>query len=226
MGSAPELAPYLEKLSIDEIRKTITSKPEVKDAYDPKLKIDKFYVNGADLEARAQMIDQFKPDITLDIHFDAANTGALQSTTQSLEAFVPGAFGKTETGARKSKAYALEHALEVRRWNQSVELADVMTQSMSTALNIPRLSQPKFLSSVRVRDGVYARNLYITRRALDSLVVYLECLHYDHVKEHKALSITDRTGKYRGMEFKYPKRLDTISESISNGLIEYFKNLK
>lgn len=218
------MAPYLEK-PIDEVRNSIKNASEVEKAYTEAQKLQ-FYIFGADLEARSRMVDTFQPDITLDIHFDASKSDVIQTTTQSLEAFVPGGFRKNETGGRKSKMMALKHLLEVRRWNQSVDLADHMTKSMSSALKIPRLNIPEAFTAIKVRDGVYARNLYIARRALSSLVVYLECLHYDYYKEHKRLSVLDRTGYHRGKSFNYPSRLDTISDSIQRGLVSYFKNMK
>lgn len=218
------MAPYLEK-SIDQVKATIKDAPSVQKAYSDAQRLQ-FFISGADLEARAKMMDTFNPDITIDVHFDASKTDQLQSHVQSLEAFVPGSFRKNETGSRKSKAFALKHLLEVRRWNQSVDLADHVTKMMSTALKIPRLNIPEGFSAIKVRDGVYARNLYITRRALSSLVIYLECLHYDHIKEHRRLSVLDRTGFYRAKSFRYPSRLDTISNSIENGILEYFRNFK
>lgn len=218
------MAPYLVK-SIDQIRSTIKAAPEVSKAYS-QLQRNQFFITGEDMVARSKIIDAFNPDITLDIHFDAANNTATQNTTQSLEAFVPGGFLKTETGGRKTKALALKHLLEVRRWNQSIELADQMTRSMSSALKIKRLTTPQAFSAIRVRDGVYARNLYITRNVLSSLVVYLECLHYDHVKEHRALSVRDQIGDYHSISFQYPKRLNTVSDGITRGLLDYFRNLK
>ena len=218
------MAPYLEK-SIDEVKSTIKNVSEVKKAYTETQKMQ-FFILGADLEARSVMVDNFNPDVTLDIHFDADKLDALQNKEQSLEAFVPGAFRKNETGSRIVRASALKHLLEVRRWNQSVDLADEVTHSLSTGLNIPRMSTPEAFTGIRVRDGVYTRNLYISRRALSSLVVYLECLHYDYVKEFKRLTIRNRTGSYHSTTFKYPSRLDTISDGIENGFVEYFKNLK
>ena len=218
------MAPYLTQ-SIDQIKLNIKNASEVQKAFTDAQKLQ-FFITGADLEARSKMVDTFKPDVTLDIHFDASKIDALQNNNQSLEAFIPGSFAKTETGSRRVRAMALKHLLEVRRWNQSVELADEITQSMSSSLNIPRLSSPDAFSALKVRDGVYARNLYINRRALSSLVVYLECLHYDHVNEHKRLSVLDQTGFYHATSFQYPNRLNDIADGIENGFIEYFKNLK
>ena len=218
------MAPYLTK-SIDQVRSSIKNAPEAQKAFS-NIQRMQFFILGADLEARSKMIDEFNPDITLDIHFDASKNDELQNKAQSLEAFIPGGFRIAETGSRKVKALALKHALEVRRWNQSVELADSVTQSMSEALQIPRLKTPEAFTAYRVRDGVYARNLYIARRALSSLVIYLECLHYDHVSEHKNLSVLDQTGNFHNTSFRYPNRLNTVSSSIENGLVQYFQSLK
>ncbi len=218
------MSSYLN-LPIDQLKRSIKNASEVQKAYTPAQRAQ-YFITGLDLEARSLMIDQFNPDITLDIHFDASDTGKLQNVNQSLEAFIPGSFRSSETGGRKSKMMALKHLLEVRRWGQSVELADHVTQSMSTALKIPRLSVPEAFTAKKVRDGVYARNLYIARRAFSSLVIYLECMHYDHVKEHSRLAIKNRSGTYRNISFKYPSRLDTLSTSIENGFLSYFKNMK
>ncbi len=218
------MAPYLEK-PIDILRTTIPNAPEVLKAYSGAQKM-KFYITGADLEARSQMMDSFKPDLSIVIHFDASRNDQLQSSSQSLEAFIPGAFGKNETGSRKSKALGLKHLLEVRRWNQTVELADAVTRSMSQSLNIPRLNIPQAFSGIRVRDGVYTRNLYLNRRSLNGLLVYLECLHYDHVLEHPRLSVLDQEGTFRGTIFRYPSRLKEIAQGIESGVLEYFQNFQ
>ena len=219
------MAPYLENYSIDEVRKNIKNAPEVARAHSRSENIQQYFIEGADLEARSKMIDAFNPDITLDIHYDALDNTTTQNTTQSLEAFIPGSFLQNETGARKAKAQALKHLLEVRRWNQTVDLADAVTLSMSDVLKIPRYSEV-YKDWTHVRDGVYGRNLYITRRALSSLMVYLECLHYDYESEFKNLTVLDQSGTYHDTSFQYPNRLDTVSDGIQNGFLTYFKNLK
>jgi N-acetylmuramoyl-L-alanine amidase len=218
------MAPYLEQ-PIDTIRKTIRNASEVGKAYTDTQRMQ-YFILGEDLEARSKMIDSFQPDITIDIHYDATKTDQIQSKTQSLEAFIPGAFLKAETGARKTKALALKHLLEVRRWNQTVDLADEVTSAMSKSLGIPRLDSPQAFTGIRVRDGVYTRNLYIARRAMSGLLIYLECLHYDHVQEHSRLANLDRSATYHQTEFKYPSRVDEVVSGIESGILNYFKNAK
>jgi N-acetylmuramoyl-L-alanine amidase len=217
------MAPYLEK-PIDEIRSTIRNAPEAKKAFASTQRLQ-FYLFNEDLEARSKMIDAFQPDVTLVVHYDASKSDQLQSSVQALEAFVPGAFRKNETGGRKSKALALKHLLEVRRWNQTIELADRVTAGMSKSLEIPRLNKPEAFTGFRVRDGVYTRNLALNRRIQNGLMVYLECLHYDHVDEHPRLAVRDRNGSYQGKSFQYPSRLDAVAEGIEAGMLDYFRHL-
>ena len=216
------MAPYLDK-PVDELKRIIVSAPETRKAYTEIQRLQ-FYIFGEDLEARARQMDQFQPDITLVVHYDASKNDQLQNSVQSLEAFIPGAFRANETGSRKSKALALKHLLEVRRWNQTVELADSVTDAMSKSLSIPRLNKPEAFTGFRVRDGVYTRNLYLNQRLKSGLMVYLECLHYDHVNEHARLAVKDRSLKYNSETIAYPSRIDTVAEGIESGILDYFRN--
>ncbi len=185
-----------------------------------------FFIGGEDLEARSKIIDAVNPDIVIDIHFDANQANQLQSIDNSIEAFVPGGVRKEETGSRIVRSYHMKHLLEVRRWNESVNLAGFMTAELSKSTGLPLLDLPEFLSSVKVKDGVYARNLYINRRNLRALTVYLECLHYDHVSEFYKLSNNSQTGHYRGNSFRYPARLNSVVKGLRDGFLRYFKEMK
>ncbi len=214
------MAPYLN-LSETELVNTIASKPEVKTGFSAAQK-SQLFISGEDLEARSKIIDAQNPDIVIDVHFDAEKSNQLQSTSNKIEAFVPGSFRATETGSRKVRSYALKHLLEMRRWDASVDLATEITQAMAASEKLPLESAPSFLTALRVRDGVYARNLYINRRNLGALMVYLECLHYDHTSEFSALAKKTETGSYHGSTFQYPARLNSIVSGIKTGLLRYF----
>lgn len=216
------MAPYLAKLSDAQLSATIKDKPEVKKAYSSEGRTQHF-ISGEDLEARSLIIDREKPDVVLDIHFDAEVTNRLQSKNDSIEAFVPGAFRANETGSRKIRSFAVKHLLEMQRWNESVALAAEITQSMSENLKLPLLKDQSMMTAVKVQDGVYARNLYINRRNLSALTVYLECLHYDHINEFSQLAQNTEVGNYHGMSFHYPARLNFIAKSIRTGLVNYMK---
>jgi hypothetical protein len=200
----------------------VRNAPEAKKAYSTNQRTQ-FFITGADLEARSRLIDQVQPDIVIDIHYDANQSDQLQNQDNSIEAFVPGGFRKEETGSRYVRSLMFNHLLETRRFNASVDLAADMIQGMSRSLNLKLQNTPEFLTSIRVRDGVYARNLYISRRNTTSLMVYLECLHYDHVSEFGRLAKTDLVGNYHGKTFNYPSRLQTVVDGIRAGFLHHFQ---
>jgi N-acetylmuramoyl-L-alanine amidase len=199
--------------------------PETNRAFSP-VQRTQYYISGEDLEARALIVDEARADIVIDVHFDASKSNELQSGDRSIEAFVPGGVRLGETGSRVVRSHHAKHLLEARRWKESVSLASSMIESMASSLNLPLLTRPEFLTSVKVRDGVYARNLYINRRNLSALMVYLECLHYDHVREFPGLTLKDRTGTYKGETFLYPRRLDAVVAGAKEGILRYFRELR
>ena len=201
------------------------SAPEVEKAFSPSQRTQ-YFISGEDLEARARIIDESLADLVIDIHYDASKSNELQSGDRSIEAFVPGGVRSGETGSRVTRSHHLKHLLEVRRWRESVDIASAMVNSMAETLKLPLLTRPEFLTSVKVKDGVYARNLYLNRRTLRSLMVYLECLHYDHVREFPQLTLKDRVGTYRGETFAYPRRIDAVVAGAKEGILRYFRNLE
>lgn len=202
----------------------VKSAPETLKAFSNAQRIQ-YFIGGEDLEARARLIDRLQPDVVINIHYDASRVDRIQNEDNSIEAFVPGGIRKSETGSRIFRSQHLKHLLEVRRWNESVSLASHMMGEMSTRLKLPLLSKPEAFSGIKVKDGVYARNLYLNRRNLGALEVFLECLHYDHVSEFKRLTKNTQTGSYRGQVFYYPDRVGEVAQGIRSGLLRYFREM-
>jgi N-acetylmuramoyl-L-alanine amidase len=202
----------------------VLNAPETKKAFST-IQRGQYFITGADLEARARMVDEFHPDIVIDVHYDAFKSDQLQNRDNTIEAFVPGGFRAAETGSRAVRAMMFNHLMETRRFNASVELADRVIGGMSASLGLKRLNIQEFITSVKVKDGVYARNLYINRRNLTSLMIYLECLHYDHTTEFPRLTKLDARAQFRGQSFSYPSRINDVVHGIREGLLDYFENL-
>ena len=204
---------------------SVKNAPETEKAFSSQQRTQ-FYISGEDLEARSKIIDTSNADLVIDVHYDANRSNELQSGDNSIEAFVPGGIRTGETGSRIMRSYHLKHLLEVRRWNESVNLASSMIEEMSKSLGLPLQNRSEFLTSIKVKDGVYAMNLYINRRNLRSLMVYLECLHYDHVREFPKLAVKDQLGSYHGRTFYYPRRLDQVVKGARDGILRYFRELR
>jgi len=218
---------WMEKyLALDEaeIKETIKEKPEVKKAYTSDQQ-EQFFIEGEDLEAREKIIEALQPDITLDIHYDAEDSTKLQDSNDAMETFVPGGLLETESGSRLMRAYAMNQLLSVRRFNESVNLASELVHAMSLSEGVSLESVNGYYNAemIKGKDGVYARNLYISARNITSLMIYVECLHYDHVKEFNQLTELTESGIYRGIHFQYPKRINAVAQGVKNGLLNYFK---
>jgi N-acetylmuramoyl-L-alanine amidase len=214
------MAKYLT-LSDAELKARIKQFPEVTKVHSAAYK-DTLYLQE-DLNARMKMVEDFEADLFIGLHLDASNPKVLQNVVNDSEVYVPGAMGANETGSRLNRARGLKHLLEVRRWNQSVRLATVSVRNVARNLKIPMMTTLRIPSTVKVADGVFARNLFQTNRADKGLCIFFESLHYDHVKEFPVLAIKDQKSNYHGTDFAYPGRLTSVSKGITEGVLTYFK---
>ncbi len=206
-----------------QLKKEIVSAPEIIKILDRDRR--QHYLQ-ADLDARSDMIDQLKPDLFIDIHFDALELNKLQSRINDVEVYVPGGAMKGEFGTRNGRARLTKHLLDIRRWKQSVVMAKTVVDQISKNLNIPTLKNPfdnGDLNTVMVEDGVLARNLFQTNRSVHGLTMFFECAHYDHVDEFERMSKIDAEAAYEGKTFKYPSRLNSISSAMRDGILQYFR---
>jgi N-acetylmuramoyl-L-alanine amidase len=175
-----------------------------------------------DLDARAKVAEAYHPDLFIDLHYDSQAVDALQSKRDDVSVYVPGAVGKIETGARNQRADALKHLLDVRRWKQSAQMAKILVDQVSKKLGVPLLRDGEPGTMIKVEDGVFARNIFETKRATTSLSVFFESFHYDYVKEFPRLTTLDREATYHGEKYRYPARLEAVSNGIRDGLLRYF----
>jgi N-acetylmuramoyl-L-alanine amidase len=177
-----------------------------------------------DMDARAKVAEAYRPDLFIDLHYDSQLTDRLQSARDDVSVYVPGAVGATETGAKNQRADALKHLLEVRRWKQSAKAAKAMVESLAGSLGLPLLKDGEPGTMVRVSDGVFARNIFETKRATSGISAFFESFHYDHTREFPRLTTLDRQSAYRGKTFRYPSRLDAVATGIRDGLVRYFRD--
>ena len=205
-----------------ELVRRLPSAPEVKKMSTTAGRIHLFLQE--DMDARAKIAERYRPDLFIDLHYDSQLTDQLQSARDDVAVYVPGAVGAKETGAKNQRADALKHLLEVRRWKQSTKAAKSMVDSLARNLGLPLLKEGEPGTMVRVADGVFARNIFETKRATSGISAFFESFHYDHTREFPRLTVLDRTGTYRGKSFRYPARLDAVVTGIRDGLLAYFRD--
>jgi len=150
------------------------------------------HYNRLDLQARANKVNAFHPDITLIIHYNAH--GRRDPFTQENfpenynynMVFIGGAFCKGELSTIVNRQEFLRLLL-TDDLDQSLSLSKQVINQMTEKLNVPpaNLHDPiPYLTSVslQVGKGVYARNLFLTRM-IHGPLCYGESLCQDEQEE-------------------------------------------
>lgn len=158
------------------------------------------YYNRLDLKARAEKVNAFQPDLTLIIHYNAQ--GEREPFTQENfpenynynMVFTGGGFGFGELSELSSRQEFLRLLLS-DDFNQSLNLSRHVITQMSETLDVPPVSQTDpapYLkrAAIEVGEGVYARNLFLTRM-IHGALCYGESLCQDHRDECIKLNATD-----------------------------------
>ncbi len=186
---------------------------------------DKYFVLGADLDARAEAIEKFDADIALIIHFDAQTTAdkpnnVNPASRSSTKVYVVGANSPSELVTRADRLHMVRHALDQTSWDASLRLGRSVVQSLQSRLGIP-FSRGGGGNSTQVEPGIFARNLSVSRKTAERAVTYIECLHYSDQREFAALSRKDHKMLIDGKETTYSDRLKDVADSIALGVSSF-----
>ncbi len=184
-------------------------------------KRDKFRVIFKDVELakRAEIINNYKPDITIIIHFnvDETNTGWRKPADKNFNmTFVGGAFMKNDLSSPE-KRFEFIRLLVSRDLENSISLSSSMIKSFEKNLNVKTASMKdaKYLSEGCLsagEHGVYCRNLQLTRYVQGPLV-YGETLYQDNINECTALNKEcDKTKNLR---------IQQVAEAYFQGILSY-----
>ena len=190
-------------------------------------KIFRAYYNTEDLRKRAKKINEFCPDITLVIHYNAhlndAEKEANSFFTQSNYnlAFIPGAFGPGEL-KRKEDRYEFLRLLLTNTVEESLELSRDIVQEFVRHLGVPLITQSDTASYIEKaclfqEPGVYCRNLALTR-LIHSPVCYGETLVQNNEEEVYRLASRDAFI----METACSSRIQEVAQAYFEGIKQYF----
>lgn len=225
-----ESAPIGERLF-----QNATRHPEIKKLQSESRR-GEYFIKRADLSARAEIINAFKPHMTLVIHFDAPGgpqpnppkktrdgwrISNLQKNINVIRTYVPGNIFEDELASREYRASVLRTLLDGQRWEESVMFSSSLVQAVSERAGIAVKKTPTDIGAIRVVDGVYARNLALNRLITHGAISYLEICYYDYVAEYKRLSVNDKYDEIDGVKFNYSSRLDDIVDGLKNGILNY-----
>lgn len=155
-----------------------------------------------DFVNRAWKINDFNPDLTLILHFNADEKGEryekegywTPSENNYSMSFVPGSFLNNELRKKDARIQFLR-LLVSPDLEESKRLAGHIMSNHKTSLGVepyPWNEESEMLSNCIDTEipGVFARNLYMTR-AVESPLVYIEALYQDAISEAIRLDKND-----------------------------------
>ena len=177
-----------------------------------------------ELMERARIINEFKPDITVIIHYnvDEKNTDWLNPVKKN---FTMTFIGGGMTGDNFSKPINKVHFLRLLltdQLNESEKLASLTVNQFSTQMGIAvaQKNDADYLRDNCLKansNGVFCRNLALCR-TINSPLVYGECLYQDNLNECLQLNKTD----YEIYGQKTSKRIYEAAACYYNAINEYF----
>jgi N-acetylmuramoyl-L-alanine amidase len=177
-----------------------------------------------ELQERAELINNFKPDITVIIHFnvDETNRNWIKPGTKNYNmAFVGGAFMKSDLSTME-KRFEFLRLLVTSDIENSTALSEKVLNNMEDILKVPLAGKndATYLKEGCLpanEKGVYCRNLQLTRYVHGTLM-YGESLYQDNISECQMLNLeTDKTKN---------KRIQQVAESYYLGIINYYQTEK
>jgi N-acetylmuramoyl-L-alanine amidase len=187
---------------------------------------DIFRVLFKDLELakRAELINNFKPDFTIIIHFnvDELNVGWEKPGVKDFNmTFVGGAFMKNDL-VSKEKRFEFLRLLVSDDLEKSIELSSAIVKSFEKVLKVKTAppQQARYLTEGCLQtdeEGVYCRNLQLTRY-VHSPLVYGETLYQDNLNE--ALLLNKEQDKTKN------ERIKQVAEAYYLGILNYISAVK
>lgn len=216
------------KTSLDSLYKTGEIEPAQRQYFSSAKANDRdiFRVIFKDLELakRAELINNFKPDFTIIIHFnvDELNAGWQKPGVKDFNmTFVGGAFMKHDL-VSKEKRFEFLRLLASEDLEKSILLSSSIIKSFENVLKVKTAEthQAKYLTEGCLptnEPGVYCRNLQLTRY-IHSPLVYGETLYQDNLTE--AVLLSKEKDKTKN------ERIKEVAEAYYLGIMNYISKSK
>jgi N-acetylmuramoyl-L-alanine amidase len=187
-----------------------------------------YFILGYDLDARVDLINDFKPDLTLIIHLDAGNipgnpTGVNPRAHDGTKVYVPGAFFSYEFTSRTDRKFFGRHLLDVTAWNDSVKLASSIAHHIHDGLGIG-YDKTDPSNSLEIEPGVQVRNLRVQRQLTSQATAYVECLFYNDPNEFEALLNATHPMMIDGKSYPYSDRLMQLANALNDGVVAFVRS--
>ncbi|HET8963419.1 MAG TPA: N-acetylmuramoyl-L-alanine amidase [Chitinophagales bacterium] len=189
-------------------------------------KSEKFWLVFKDLELqkRAEIINDYKPDFTVIIHYnvDETNTGWTKPGTKNFcMAFIGGAFFKSDLSSTE-KRFEFLRMLITNDIEASLHLSGAVVKNLQSNLLV-KAAETKDATYLHNgclyagKAGVYCRNLQLTRN-IHGPVIYGETLYQDNIGE--CILLGQESDKLKNA------RVKQAAEAYYKGIKEYVENWK
>jgi hypothetical protein len=174
--------------------------------------------NRLDLRERARLINEYRADLTIAIHYNAIESNEKVKVTDLNYnlAFIPGAFCANEMTELEDRFHFLR-LICTQDLEESVRFANLAIEGFTSRLKAPPFSAP-MQNSKCISSGVYSRNLCLTR-LIRGPICYGETLIQNNREELKHLSECNE--QVDGV--CYPKRVREVAEAYLEAIISYFR---
>ncbi len=218
-----------------DFKRTLDSLVKVKGKNEPGLKlvlggktddrsVFRYVFRDAELRKRSELINVWKPDYTVIIHFNVDETNVDWKKTSDKNfcmAFVPGGFSTGDLGDAERRFDFLRLML-TNELDQSLALSANTTAQFEEKLDVPlaKKTDATYLANDCVftgNPGVYSRNIALTR-LVQGPFVYGETLYQDNRKESYRLMQKNWRDPY--CDLMTSERLGQVADAYYQGILK------
>ncbi len=183
------------------------------------------HYNRLDLAARAKKINAFKPHLTLILHYNAHGIGDTNHHTEDYNynmVFIGGGFRNGELSTKENRNEFLRLLL-TDHIDHSLQLSTSIINEMADKLQVSAVTSEDpvpylITSSKHLNNGIYARNLFLTRM-VNSPLCYGETLCQNHKEE--CLRLNERRIIIRDLQG--PKRVEQVAQAYFLGVKHFIE---
>ena len=184
----------------------------------------------AEIRERARLINDFKPDLTLVVHFNAENWGDPDQPTMSkedhLHLIVHGSYTPKELEYDDIRFEMLKKLLSGSH-DSEMEISKLVVESLKNATGLPPCIYPPGFNAKAMNNNGYlwARNL-LANRLYQGPVIYLEPYVMNNSEVYQRLVNGDYEGK-RWVAGQWQKSIfREYADGVIDGLLAYQKVTK
>jgi N-acetylmuramoyl-L-alanine amidase len=172
----------------------------------------------ADIAARARLVNEFKPDLTVCIHFNATSSNRLVDDNR-LSVFVHGNYLPAEIADDEQKFCLLSKLLE-RSHATELAVADAVSRSLARATGLRPLPPSENAAPITDNPYLLLRNLGANRQ-IHGPVIYLEPYFMNNRIVWQRLQLGDYDGEREIEHKRYRSIFREYTDAVADGVLGF-----